>query len=59
MFRAPTARTNVAYRVVRVDKERKRQEVEAIVLKAVWQKLRKYRTGKIVVYGNSVPIPGR
>jgi superfamily II DNA helicase RecQ len=55
MFRAPTARTNVAYRVVRVDKERKRQEVEAIVLKAVGQKLRKYRTGKIVVYGNSVP----
>ncbi|KAI1589201.1 RecQ Superfamily II DNA helicase, partial [Pyrenophora tritici-repentis] len=33
MFRAPTARSNIAYRV----------------------KVRKYKSGKIVVYGNSVP----
>jgi hypothetical protein len=37
MFRALTARTNIAYSVVRVkvEKERKREEVEEIVLKAV------------------------
>ncbi|KAA8611001.1 RecQ Superfamily II DNA helicase [Pyrenophora tritici-repentis] len=55
MFRAPTARSNIAYRVVRVEKERKRQEVEATVLAMVQQKVRKYKSGKIVVYGNSVP----
>ncbi|PZD22208.1 RecQ, Superfamily II DNA helicase, partial [Pyrenophora tritici-repentis] len=55
IFRAPTARSNIAYRVVRVEKERKRQEVEATVLAMVQQKVRKYKSGKIVVYGNSVP----
>jgi superfamily II DNA helicase RecQ len=55
MFRAPTARTNIAYSVVRVKKERKREEVEEIILKAVQQKLRKYKQGKVVVYSNSVP----
>jgi superfamily II DNA helicase RecQ len=55
MFRMLTARTNIAYYVVTVKKERKRQEVEAIVLKAVQQKLRKYKQGKVVVYSNLVP----
>jgi hypothetical protein len=55
MFRAPTARINVAYRVVKVGKEAKRQEVEATVLTMVRRKLRKYKAGKVVVYGNSVP----
>jgi superfamily II DNA helicase RecQ len=55
MFRAATARTNVAYRVVKVGKEAKRQEVEATVLAMVRRKRRKYKAGKIVVYGNSVP----
>jgi superfamily II DNA helicase RecQ len=55
MFRAPTARTNVAYRVVRVGRKAKKQEVEATVLAMVQRKLRKYKAGKIVVYGNSVP----
>ncbi|KAI2476310.1 ATP-dependent DNA helicase recQ [Pyrenophora tritici-repentis] len=55
IFRAPTARSNIAYRVVRVEKERKRGEVEASVLEMVRQKVAKYKTGKIVVYGNSVP----
>jgi hypothetical protein len=55
MFRILIARTNIAYHVVTVKKERKRQEVEAIVLKAVQQKLRKYKQGKVVVYSNSVP----
>jgi superfamily II DNA helicase RecQ len=55
MFRALTARTNIAYSVVRVKKERKREEVEEIILKAVQQKLRKYKQGKVVVYSNLVP----
>jgi hypothetical protein len=55
MFRADTARTNVAYRVIRVGKAIKKKEVEEMVLGVVRQKTRKYRTGKIVVYGNSVP----
>jgi superfamily II DNA helicase RecQ len=54
MFRAPTARTNVAYCVIKVEQRAKKQEVEATVLAMVRRKLRKYRTGKIVVYGNSV-----
>jgi superfamily II DNA helicase RecQ len=54
MFRAPTARTNVAYRVVKVGQEAKKQEVEAAVLAIVQQKLRKYKAGKLVIYGNSV-----
>jgi superfamily II DNA helicase RecQ len=54
MFRAPTTRTNIAYQVVRVERKRKRQEVEAIVLKVVKQKLHKYKAGKVVVYCNSV-----
>jgi superfamily II DNA helicase RecQ len=55
MFRAPTARTNVAYGVAKVGMEAKKQEVEAIVLAMVQRKLRKYKAGKVVVYSNSVP----
>jgi superfamily II DNA helicase RecQ len=55
MFRALTARTNVAYRVVKVGQRVKKQEVEATVLAMVRRKLRKYMAGKVVVYGNSVP----
>lgn len=55
MFRANTARANLAYQVVRVGKAVKRQEVERMVLDTVQRKQRKYRTGKVVVYGNSVP----
>ncbi|EFQ92357.1 hypothetical protein PTT_10560 [Pyrenophora teres f. teres 0-1] len=55
IFRAPIARSNIAYRVVRVEKERKRQEVEATVLAMVQQKVRKYKSGKIIVYSNLVP----
>ena len=54
MFRAPTTRTNVAYRVVKVGKGAK-QEAEAAVMAMVRRKLSKYKAGKIVVYGNSVP----
>jgi superfamily II DNA helicase RecQ len=55
MFRAPTARTNVAYRVIKIGQRAKKQEVEATVLAMVRRKLRKYKAGKIVVYGNLVP----
>jgi superfamily II DNA or RNA helicase len=55
LFRAATARTNVAYQVVTVGKAAKKKEVEEIVLRMVRQKLRKHNTGKVVVYGNSVP----
>jgi superfamily II DNA helicase RecQ len=55
LFRAETARTNVAYRVIRVGKAAKKKEVEEMVLGIVQQKLRKHKTGKVVVYSNSVP----
>jgi RecQ family ATP-dependent DNA helicase len=55
LFRAETARTNVAYRVIRVGKAAKKKEVEEMVLGMVRQKLRKYKASKIVVYSNSVP----
>jgi superfamily II DNA helicase RecQ len=54
MFRAPTARINVAYRVVKVGQQAKKQEVEATVLAMLRRKLKKYKAGKLVVYGNSV-----
>jgi hypothetical protein len=55
LIRAATARTNVAYRVIRVGKAAKKKEVEEIVVRTVRQKLRKHKNGKVVVYGNSVP----
>ena len=55
MHRAPTTRTNVAYRVVRVGRVVKKKELEAMVAGVVAQKGRKFKTGKIVIYGNSVP----
>lgn len=54
MFRAETARTNVAYRVIKVGRVAKKQEVEEMVLGVVRQKLRRYKKGKVVIYGNSV-----
>jgi superfamily II DNA helicase RecQ len=41
--------------VIKVGKAAKKKEVEEIVLRMVRQKLRKHKTGKVVVYGNSVP----
>ena len=55
LIRAATARTNVAYRVVRAGKAAKKKEVEEMVVRTVRQKLRKHKKGKVVVYGNSVP----
>jgi superfamily II DNA helicase RecQ len=42
MFRALTARTNIAYSVVEIGRKAKKQEVEAIILKAGRQKMHKY-----------------
>jgi hypothetical protein len=38
-----------------VGKAAKKKEVEEIVLRIVWQKMRKHKTGKVVVYSNLVP----
>jgi superfamily II DNA helicase RecQ len=54
IFRAKTTRTNVAYRVIQVDETAKQEEVEAVAVRIARRKLRKYRVGKIVIYGNSV-----
>jgi superfamily II DNA helicase RecQ len=54
MFRAPTARTNVAYCVVKVSQQAKKQEVKATVLAIVQQKLKKYKASKLIVYSNLV-----
>lgn len=54
MFRARTTRTNVAYQVIKTAKALKKEEAEAAVFKVVQQKLRRYRSGKVVIYGNSV-----
>jgi hypothetical protein len=54
MFRAPTARANVAYCVVKVEQVAKKPEVEATILAIVLRKLRKYKVSKIVVYSNLV-----
>jgi RecQ family ATP-dependent DNA helicase len=55
MFRASTTRTNVAYRVVKVDKALRKEEVEAVVVNMARRKCRQYKAGKVVIYGNSVP----
>jgi superfamily II DNA helicase RecQ len=54
IFRASTTRTNVAYQVIQVDKALKKEEVEAVVAKIARRKVRQYRAGKVVIYGNSV-----
>lgn len=54
MFRASTARTNVAYRVVKADGTSRREEQEAMVLRMIQRKLRQWKTGKVVVYANTV-----
>ena len=54
IHRAPTTRTNVVYQAIHVDIAVKKKEVEAMVLRIVQQKARRYKTGKIIVYGNAV-----
>jgi RecQ family ATP-dependent DNA helicase len=53
MFRDNTARTNIAYSVVRVGKKVNKKEVEEIVVRTIEQKRRKHRTGKMIIYGNN------
>jgi CRISPR/Cas system-associated endonuclease/helicase Cas3 len=54
MFRARTARVNVAYRVVNIGGLRRREEKESVVLELIRKKVRKCGTGKVVVYYNTV-----
>ena len=54
MFRARTARVNVAYRVVRVGGGVRREAQEKVVLELINKKVRRVKTGKVVVYGNTV-----
>jgi hypothetical protein len=44
----------VAYRLITIGQRAKKQEAEATVLAMVRRKLRKYKAGKIRVYGNLV-----
>jgi superfamily II DNA helicase RecQ len=53
MFRARTARVNVAYRVVYVQKAAGREEEEA-VLRIIQRRIRMIKSGKVVVYGGTV-----
>jgi superfamily II DNA helicase RecQ len=52
MCRQLTTRTNVAYQIIKISWSAKKKEVESMVVKTVQQKMRKYRTGKLIVYGN-------
>ncbi|KAF2184503.1 hypothetical protein K469DRAFT_780779 [Zopfia rhizophila CBS 207.26] len=49
-----TARVNVAYQVVRVGTTRRQEEREEVVLKLIREKIRRYKTRKIVIYYNTV-----
>lgn len=55
MFRQPTTRVNVAYQTIKVGRSVKKKMVESMVVETVQRRLRKYKTGKIIVYGNSKP----
>ncbi|OAL42731.1 P-loop containing nucleoside triphosphate hydrolase protein, partial [Pyrenochaeta sp. DS3sAY3a] len=54
-FRQPTTRVNVAYQTIKVGRSVKKKMVESMVVETVQQRLRKYKTGKIIVYSNSKP----
>ena len=53
IFRDATTRTNIAYRCIEIEKSAKSKEVEGSIINFVQQKMRKYKTGKLIVYGNS------
>ncbi|OAL43671.1 P-loop containing nucleoside triphosphate hydrolase protein, partial [Pyrenochaeta sp. DS3sAY3a] len=54
IFRAATTRINISYRVIQIGKEVRKRAVEWITSRMMQQKIGRYRTGKIVIYGNSV-----
>jgi superfamily II DNA helicase RecQ len=54
IFQARTTRNNIAYQVIEIDKALKKQEVEAVVVNKARQKMQQYKSGKIIIYGNSV-----
>ena len=45
----------MAYQTIKISQSAKKKDVELIVAQTVRQKMRKYRTGKLIVYGNSKP----
>jgi hypothetical protein len=49
MYRQPTTRTNVAYQTITISRSAKKKDVESMVVRTVQQKMRKYRTGKLIV----------
>ena len=53
MLRQPTTRTNVAYQTIKISRSVKKKDVKSIVVKVVRQRMRKYRTGRLIVYSNS------
>ena len=54
IFRARTARVNVAYQVVKIGGLKKREEREKVVLELIKKRLERCGTGKMVVYCNTV-----
>lgn len=57
MFRAKTARKNIAYRVVQVGKGPKKKEAEDIAKSIAEWHLQKHRysSGRVIIYSNPVP----
>ncbi|KAF2008251.1 P-loop containing nucleoside triphosphate hydrolase protein, partial [Aaosphaeria arxii CBS 175.79] len=54
IFRAATTRITISYRAIPIGKEVRKRAVEGIPSRMIQQKSTRYRTGKIVIYGNSV-----
>jgi hypothetical protein len=55
MFKRPTKKMNVAYQTIQISQSAKKKGVESMAVKMVRQEMRKYRTNKLIVYGNSKP----
>ena len=53
MFRDATTRTNIAYQCMEIENSAKKKEVERMMVKIVQRKMKKYKSGRIIVYGNS------
>jgi superfamily II DNA helicase RecQ len=54
LFRASTTRTNVRYQVIKVEGSARQDDRDKAVLTHIQQKLDRTRTGKAVIYGNTV-----
>ncbi|KAF2176947.1 hypothetical protein K469DRAFT_605164, partial [Zopfia rhizophila CBS 207.26] len=54
IFRVRTARVNVVYQIVKINRIGRQREKEKIILDLIKRKLERYKTGKIVVYYNII-----